>query len=144
MSGAADSYVKGNDPKKGLIRADEATVLLLDKMLSKITALTEQSNKTLELVKKQIPFGAVEPLSLKTATTTPSNIRFNHPFFSINIVNNGPNDCWIIVNTEKSYTTPFLLQAGSVEEIDMKTTQIEDIRYYTDVGTAILRIRGVR
>ena len=144
MSGVADRYVKNEKSEKGLIRTDEATVLLLDRMVSEITSLRKQGNETLELVKKQIPFGAVEPLSLKTATTTPSNIRFNHPFFSINIVNNGPNDCWIIVNTGKSFTTSFLLQVGSVEEIDMKTAQIEDIRYYTDAGTAVLRIRGVR
>ena len=141
---SADSYVKVDDPKKGLIRADEATVLLLDKMVSEITALRKQGDKTLELIKKQTPLGLIEPLPIKTATVAPAAIRFHHPFFSINIVNNGPNDCWIIVNTEKSSTTPFLLQVGSVEEIDMKKAQIEDIRYYTDSGTAILRIRGVR
>ena len=126
------------------IRSDEAIVRLLDKLVSEITVIKEQGNKTYEIVKKQIPFGAVEPLSQKVATTTPVSIRFREPFFSIAIVNDGPNDCWIIVNTEKSYTTSFLLQSGSVEEVDMKIAQIDDIRYYTDVGTAVLRIRGVR
>ena len=144
MSGVADRYVKNEKSEKGLIRTDEATVLLLDRMVSEITSLRKQGNETLELVKKQTPLGLIEPLSIKTATVAPAAIRFHHPFFSINIVNDGPNDCWIIVNTEKSSTTPFLLQVGSVEEIDMKKAQIEDIQYHTDVGTAVLRIRGVR
>ena len=126
------------------IRSDEAIVRLLDKLVSDITAIKEQGNKTLELVKKQIPFGAIEPSSVKTATTTPRGITFHHPYFSLNIVNDGPDDCWITVNTEKSYTTPFLLKSGSVEEIDMNAAKIADIGYYTDSGTAVLRIRGIR
>ena len=134
--------MSGYQPKR--IRSDEAIVRLLDKLVSEITVIKEQGNKTYELVKRQIPFGAIEPLPVKTATTTPKNIRFREPYFSINVVNDGDNDCFIIINTEKSYTTSFVLKAGSSEEIDMKTAKIEDIRFYTDAGTTVLRIRGVR
>ena len=126
------------------IRSDEAIVRLLDKLVSEITVLREQGDKTYDLVKKQIPFGAIEPLHLKTATVTPQNIRFNQSYFSLNVVNDGANDCFVIVNTGKSYTTPFIIKAGSVEEIDMKTAKIVDIRFYTEVGTTTLRIRGLR
>ena len=125
------------------IRSDEAIVRLLDKLVSEITVLREQGDKTYELVKKQIPIGSIIPLSVKTANTTPQTIRFIHPYFSINIVNDGPDDCNVIVNTEKSSTTAFLLKSGSVEEIDLKSAKIDDIYYYTDSGTAELRIRGI-
>ena len=126
------------------IRSDEAIVRLLDKLVSEITVIKEQGDKTYELVKKQIPFGAIEPLPVKAATTTPQSIRFHQPYFSLNVVNDGDNDCFIIINTEKSYTTSFVLKAGSSEEIDMKTAKIEDIRFYTEAGTTTIRIRGLR
>ena len=119
-------------------------VKLLDKLVSEITIIKEQGSKTYELVKKQIPVGSIIPLSVKTANTTPQTIRFTPTFFSINIVNDGPDDCNVIVNTEKSSTTAFLLKSGSVEEIDLKSAKIDDIYYYTDSGTAELRIRGIR
>ena len=88
-----------NDYQRKTIRSDEAIVRLLDRLVSEITDIKEQGNKTYELVKKQIPFGAIEPLHLKTATTTPQSIRFRQPYFSINVVNDGDNDCFIIINT---------------------------------------------
>lgn len=127
-----------------MIPADKAQVLLLDRMLEEIRELRRQSVETLELVKQQIPEGMVEPLHTKTATTTPQNIMLRKRFFSIVLINDGPNDCWIIVNTEKSSTTPFKLKVGEVQEVDMKTAQIEDMRFYTDEGTAEIRVRGVR
>ena len=129
---------------KRQIRSDEAIVKLLDKLVSEITDIKKQGNETLEIVKKQTPKGIIIPLSIKTANTTPQTIRFTVPYFSINVVNDGPDDCLMVINTEKSSTTPFLLKSGSVEEIDLKSAKINDIYYYTESGTAELRIRGIR
>lgn len=130
--------------EKKVMRSDEAMVMLLDKLVTEVSDLKAQGQETLELVKKQIPLGMSEPIPSQTATTTPQTYQLRHKWFSLAIVNDGPQDCWIIVNTGKSSTTPYLLGVDEVYEIDMGSAQIYDIYFYTDTGTAVLRIRGVR
>lgn len=127
------------EEEKKYIRADAATALLLDKMLSEIRQLSSD-------VKKQMPEGVVEPLRIITATTTQQTITppMHKPWFSVSIVNDGPDDCWIIVNSEKSSTSPSLVRVGEPCEIDFGVPLIEDLVVWTDSGTATLRIRGVR
>jgi hypothetical protein len=92
------------------------------------------------------PEGIMEPLTPVRVTST---ARVIHPpgrkkWFALTIVNDGPDDCWIIVNTEKSPPQPYLTRVGESYEADFGSAVIEDIRAYTDSGSANLRIRGIR
>lgn len=112
-------------------------------------ALLDEIAERLMRLEKQLPEkpeGIIEPLSPVRATTT---ARVIHPpmkrkWFSLTIVNDGPNDCWVVVNTEKSPPQPYLTRLGEEYEVNLGYGAIEDIRVYTEAGTANLRIRGVR
>lgn len=125
--------------EKKLIRADEAQVLLLDRMLQEIRRVASD-------IAKQMPEGIVEPIHTITATTTRRVITppMHKPWFSVSVVNDGPDDCWVIVNSEKSSTSPSLVRNGEPCEIDFGAPVIEDLVVWCDSGTASLRIRGVR
>lgn len=112
-------------------------------------ALLDEIAERLMRLEKQLPEkpeGIVEPLAPIRATTTPRVIHppFHKKWHSISIVNDGPEDCWVVVNTEKSPAQPYLTRAGESYEADLGSPTIEDIRVYTEAGTANLRIRGVR
>lgn len=115
-----------------------AQVFLLDEIASRLLKL----EKTLP----QRPEGIVEPLVGVRATTVARVLHppFKRKWFSVSIVNDGPSDCWIIVNTEKSPPQPYLTRVGEAYEVDMGSAVIEDIRVYTEDGSANLRIKGVR
>lgn len=113
------------------------------------TALLDEIADRLMQLQKQLPEkpeGIVEPLAPTRVTTTPRVIHppFRKKWYTISIVNDGPNDCWVIVNTEKSPAQPYNCRAGEAYEADLGSPAIEDVRVYTDTGTANLRIKGVR
>ena len=132
-----------NDPK--MIRADEATVMLLDKMLTTMRLLSEQTNKNTRLIEQQIPDGIVDPKEV-TATTTELSIvpPLDKKWFSISIVNDGPDSCYVVVNTEKSSTNPYLLKMHETFEVDLGVPKIVDALVWCSSGSAKLRVRGVR
>jgi len=134
------------DDKRKLMRADEAQVALLDKMLEEIKRVSKESHETTETLKKQVPEGIIEPLDIVTATTVPQIITppLRKPWRSVSVVNDGTNNCWIIVNTEKSSTKPYDLHVGETFEVDFGIAVIDDLYVHTDAGSASLRIRGVR
>lgn len=113
-------------------------VALLDEIADRLMRLEKQ------LPEK--PEGIIEPLSPTRATTTPKVIHppYSKKWHAISIVNDGPDDCWVIVNTEKSPAQPYLTRAGEAYEVTLGSPLIEDIRIYTEQGTANLRIKGVR
>lgn len=113
------------------------------------TALLDEIAQRLMELQKQLPEkpeGIVEPLTPTRASVTPRVITppYKRKWFSVSIVNDGPNDCWVVVNTEKSPAQPYLTRVGEAYEVDMGSGVIEDIRVYTELGTANLRIKGVR
>lgn len=121
--------------KQNKISADVMAIALLDEIAQRLK--DESSNK---------PVGIVDPLhpiivtQIRQVITPP----MRKPWFSMSIVNDGPSNCWIIVNSEKSSTTPYDLGVGEVYEVDMQSPKIQDIIAYCDSGTAKLRIKGVR
>jgi hypothetical protein len=129
-----------SDAKKRYIPADQAQVLLLDRLLGEIRSVGAR-------LKQQEPEGVVEPLATKHVTTQRMVIhppQLDKNWFSVSVVSDGPNDCMIVVNTEKSATTPYRLRMNETFEVDMGSAKIVDLLCYCDVGTADLRIRGVR
>jgi len=131
--------------KPKMIRADEATVLLLDKMLQEIRHLSDQNNQTTQLIKNQIPEGIIDPKEV-TATTAEISIipPLDKRWFSIAIINDGPDSCFVVVNTEKSSTNPSILLVHETFEIDLGVPKIVDALVWCASGSAHLRVRGVR
>lgn len=113
------------------------------------TALLDEIAERLMQLQKQLPEkpeGIIEPLTPTKATTKPRVIfpPMKKKWFSLSIVNDGPNDCWVIVNSEKSPPQPYLTRIGEEYSLSAGSGVIEDIRVYTETGTANLRIRGIR
>jgi hypothetical protein len=131
--------------KPKMIRADEAQVLLLDKLLQQMTNLSKQVQENTILVREQIPTGIVEPLNVEVTTERKVlSPPFDRKWFSISVINDGPSNCFIIVNTELSNTNPHEVEVNGTFEVDMGAPKIKDILMYCIAGTASLRIRGVR
>jgi hypothetical protein len=132
-----------DEPK--LIRADEATVRLLDKMLQEFRCVSDQTNQSLQLIKQQIPEGIIDPKEI-TATTVAQTVvpPLDKRWFNISVVNDGPNSCYIVVNTEKSSTNPYLMRMHETFEVDLGVPKIVDALVWCASGSAALRIRGVR
>lgn len=128
-----------------MIRADEATVQLLDKMLQEFRRVSDQTNQSLQLIKQQIPEGIIDPKEV-TATTVPQTIvpPLDKRWFSISIIDDGPDPCYVVVNTEKSSTNPYLMQMHETFEVDFGVPKIVDALIWCGSGSAHLRIRGVR
>jgi len=128
-----------------MIRADEATVRLLDKMLETMRQLSEQTNRNTELIQQQIPEGVIDP---KDVVATTAELSIVPPqgkrWFSLSIINDGPNSCFVVVNTEKSNTNPYLLLVDEAFEVDLGVPKIVDALVRCASGSANLRIRGVR
>lgn len=112
---------------------------LLDEIAERLLKI--EQNQTEQQAK-----GIVEPLNIISVTTVQQVITppQRKPWFSVSAVNDGPENCWIIVNTEKSSTTPYLLYPDETFEVDMGAALIDDLLVWCDSGTATLRIRGVR
>ena len=125
--------------KQSKVEAGPMSVALLDEIAERLLSLEK-------LAKAEVPEGVVEPLHTITATTTQQVITppMHKPWFSVSIINDGTHDCWVIVNSEKSSTSPSLVRVGEPCEIDFGAPLIDDLVVWTDAGTASLRIRGVR
>jgi len=130
-----------------MIRADEAQVLLLDKLLEEIRNVKSELGEQKKLIMEQIPEGIIEPLNIVHVTDQRRVITspMKKNWFSVSVVSDGPDPCWVIVNSEKSTTSPYLLRMNETTEVDMGTAKIVDVVCYCDSGQeASLRIRGVR
>jgi len=134
--------VSGSKEQQKSVDAVALQIALLDEIAGRLLSL-ETHNK------EMTPEGIVEPLVETTVTTTP--IVMEPPFadagkywFSAVIINDGPNECWVVVNTGKSSTRPFQLKNDEVREVTFSKALIYDLRLYTDAGTAVIRITGTR
>lgn len=128
-----------SDDESARMPTDVAQVVLLQRLLERMGSLEQKINS-------MVPEGIVEPIRRIVATTSPQTVKppMNRSWFSVSIVNDGPSDCWVVVNSEKATTTPYPLGFKEVYEADMKTAKIVDLVVHTDSGQASLRIRGVR
>ncbi len=135
-----------------MIPIDEAQIKLLDKLVQQMAQLskqvqenTEQVKENTDLIREQIPMGIVEPLTVDVTTKNKVvSPPFDKKWFSVSVINDGANSCFIIVNTELSSTTPHELEVNGTFEVDMGAPKIKDLLLYCVTGTASLRIRGVR
>jgi len=116
------------------------TTALLDEIAGRLLSLENHNNEI-------TPLGIVEPLPILTVTISPIVVEPPHEgkhWFSVTAINDGPQDCWIVLNTGKSSTTPHLMVVDEVYEVQFIKPLIYDLRLYTDTGSTTLRIRGAR
>ncbi len=129
----------------GKIPIDEAAIKLLDLLNQNMIKLSDEVKENNALIKYQIPKGIIEPYTV-TATTESTIVKQaqDKHWFSICVINDGPDSCYVVVNTEASSTTPHRIDANGSFEVDMRAPKIKDLLVYCESGTASLRIRGVR
>ena len=123
-------------------KAEAMIIALLDETAERLLSL-ETHNKEIT------PDGIVDPLEETTVTTDPivmrpSSAEAGKYWFSASVINDGPQYCWVVVNTGKSSTRPHKIANGETYEISFIKAIIYDLRLYTDTGTAVIRITGTR
>jgi len=132
--------VYGSKEQRVTLDSQVLTTALLDEIAGRLLAL-EAHNKEIS------PEGIVEPLPILNVTTTPVVVQppqEGKHWFSLSVVNDGPQPCWIVVNTGKSSTRPYQIQLDEVYEVTFIKPLIYDMRLYTDAGIASVRIKGAR
>ncbi len=113
---------------------------LLDEIAERLLSL-ETHNREIT------PDGIVEPLPILTITINPRIVKppnEGKPWFAVTAINDGPQNCWIVLNTGKSSTTPHQMQVDEVYEAQFSMALIYDLRLWTDSATASVRVRGAR
>lgn len=113
---------------------------LLDEIAERLLSL-ETHNREIT------PEGVVEPLQILTITTVPRVVQppwEGKYWFAVTVINDGPQNCWIVLNTGKSPSTPHQMQVDEVYEAQFNKALIYDLRLWTDTATASVRVRGAR
>ena len=123
-------------------KAEALMVGLLDEIAERLLSL-ETHNKEIT------PEGIVDPLVEITVTTEPlvvgpPSAEAGKNWFSVSVINDGPDYCWVVINTGKSSTNPHKVVSGETYEVSFTKPKIYDLRLYTDSGTAVMRITGTR
>lgn len=117
-------------------------IALLDEIAGRLLSLETHNKET-------SPEGIVDPLVEMTVTTEPvvvgpPSAEAGKNWFSVSVINDGPNYCWVVINTGKSSTRPHKIANDETYEVTFIKALIYDLRLYTDEGTAVLRITGTR
>lgn len=121
------------------VRPDVLQTALLDEIAERLMTLER-------LQKEERAEGVVEPIEPVSVTEEGKHLRppVGKPWMSMDLINDGPQSCWVLVNTGKSID-PHEVKKGETYPIDMKRPIIEDVYLYCKPGeTASLRIVGLR
>ena len=127
----------------------EAQVILLNEVLETLQVIATQTKRTEEMTQAMLPEGIVEPLKTLNVTDKPQTVYPPHHasgkyWFSVKITNDGPDNCKVIINTEKS-SSPREINVDETYGVEFKTAIIRDLYFYCESGeTASVRITGVR
>jgi hypothetical protein len=120
------------------LRSDVLQTALLDEIAERLYALQRfQEEERAE--------GIVEPIEPISVNEEPRRVVAPvKPWFSVNVVNDGPNDVYVMVNTEKSFDW-HRVPKGESYRVDMKRGIIKDLLLKCEAGkTASVRVVGAR
>jgi hypothetical protein len=120
------------------LRPDVLQTALLDEIAERLYALQRfQEEERAE--------GVVEPIEPISVNEEPRRVVAPlKPWFSVNVVNDGPDDVYVMVNTEKSFDWHRVPQ-GESYRVDMKRGIIKDLLLKCEAGkTASVRLVGSR
>ncbi len=126
--------------KEPRVSLETLNTALLDEIAQRLQNI-EVHNKELS------PEGIVEPLAVITVTTTTTIVQppnVGNLWFSVSIINDGPDPCWVVINSGKSSTRPHRIDNDETYEVRFIKPVIQDLMLSTDSGTASVRITGTR
>ena len=115
------------------------SVALLDEIAERLLTLETLS-------KERRPEGFVDTFDSVAVTDQVRELSASHnyPWFTIMIVNDGPDDVWVLVNPRKN-PTPHRVAVGEPYNVDMKRGVIRQVNLWCDAGeTATVRVVGLR
>ncbi len=113
------------------------SVALLDEIAERLLSLEK-------LAKAEIPEGIVEPIEKYTVTSQRVRINARKPWFSISLINDGPDSVFAIVNSPKSFDEHEVL-VHETYTIYVLRAKINDVLLRCNDGeTAHVRLVGVR
>ena len=120
------------------VRADVFQAALLDEIAERLLSIEQ-------MLGEEKPEGVVEPMEPITVTDVTRRVMAPiKPWFSVNIVNDGPNDVYAIVNSEKSFEW-HRIPKGEPYKVDMKRPVIKDVLLKCESGeNASVRVVGAR
>lgn len=97
-----------------------------------------------KLIQATQPIGAVEPIEKFTITDVRRHMPLQKPWCSVSVINDGDDDVFCIVNTEKSFED-HRIHANETYTINMVTGIIKDLLFWCAHGEhATVRIVGTR
>jgi len=122
---------------------------LLSDLSKSVVELHTSFDGLVKLTASMVEEGIVEPLSPRTVDSAGVVV---HPplwgqgrfWFGVKITNDGPQSVYVVVNTGKGFPQGQELKPEETWGVQFKTAVIEDLRLYTESGTATVRIRGER
>ena len=126
--------------KEQRLNPEVLNTALLDEIAQRLLNI-EIHNKELS------PEGIVEPLAVITVTTTTTIVQppnLGKLWFSVSIINDGPESCWVVVNSGKSSTRSHRVDNDETYEVRFIKPVIADLMLSTDSGSASVRITGTR
>lgn len=116
-------------------------IALLDEIADRLMKLQQYQNESR-------PEGIVEPLHLLTVSTHLTVVHpvdQRKPWFSITIVKLDEVELNVIINTEKSGTTPYVMGVDeNVYDQHFSMPMINDVMLSTNTGTCRVKVRGSR
>ncbi len=125
-----------NDQRKK-IESGPMEIALLNEIAERLLALEK-------LAKATQPVGAVEPIEKFVITDVRRRMPLQKPWFSVSIINDGDDDVFCIVNTEKSFEEHGI-HVNETYNINMVTAVIKDLLLWCNHGEhAHVRIVGTR
>jgi hypothetical protein len=126
------------EKEKKAVPGTAMLVALLDEIAGRLSSLQRYEEE-------RRAEGVVEPIEPISVTDEVRRvIPPLKPWFSAVIVNDGPDDVWVIVNAEKSFEWHRVAK-DETYPVDMKRGAIEDVLLKCDPGkTASVRVVGAR
>lgn len=119
------------------IEAGPMQVVLLDEIAGRLLAIEE-------LIRAEQPVGAVEPIEKFKITDIRTHLPLRKPWFSVSIINDGEDDVFCIINTEKSFEE-HRIRPNETYNIAMITAVITNLLFWCNKGeAATVRIVGTR
>ena len=132
-----EQQVSESTGKQKRISEGPMSVALLDEIAQRLMNLEK-------LAKATQPIGAVEPIEKFVITDVRRHMPLVKPWFSVSVINDGNDDVFCIVNTEKSFEE-HRIHALETYNINMVTAVIKDLLFWCAHGEhATVRIVGTR
>lgn len=132
--------MSGSEKDKKLVMHPEIlSVALLDEIAERLLSLEK-------IQKQRDPEGFVdniEPIAV-TDQIQDVNAPSISPWFSVAVINDGPDDMWCLVNPRKN-PTPHRIIVGETYNVDMRLGVIRTIQLWCDPGDeTVVRLVGAR